>query len=88
MAEMAKYTLVVRACERVSRHAQTTGVSAIGGLRSAAPCSVAAASARGCGKGGVRDQPEVHVPQMLSCGEQVASNSVREEACIRSHESL
>ena len=50
----------------VARQAQTT-VSAIGGLRLAAPCSVAAASARGCGRTGVRDhffgnanEPTIH----------------------------
>ena len=48
----------LRLSASVARQAQTT-VSAIGGVRLAAPCSVAAASARGCGKEGVRDQPEV-----------------------------
>ena len=48
-------SLDLRLSASVARQAQTT-VSAIGGLRLAAPCSVAAASARGCGKGGVRDQ--------------------------------
>ena len=51
-------SLDLRLSASVARQAQTT-VSAIGGLRLAAPCSVAAASARGCGKRGVRDQPEV-----------------------------
>ena len=51
-------SLDLRLSVSVARQAQTT-VSAIGGLRLAAPCSVAAASARGCGKGGVRDQPFV-----------------------------
>ena len=48
-------SLDLRLSASVARQAQTT-VSAIGGLRLAAPCSVAAASARGCGNGGVRDQ--------------------------------
>ena len=49
----------------VAGQTQTT-VSAISGQRFAAPCSVAAASARGCGKGGVcgcarsSDQSEVY----------------------------
>ena len=48
-------SLDLRLSVSVAQQAQTI-VSAIGGLRLAAPCSVAAASARRCGKGGVRDQ--------------------------------
>ena len=58
----------------VARQAQTT-VSATGGLRLAAPCSVAAASARRCGKRGVRDH--LFVTQMTQLLMQRAPTVVR-----------